>query len=115
MRMGERVIEQFSALAALQEKFPGWRVVHTQDLDAGCDEEIHRSTRLILIKTEGGCWAREWATAHALAHLDLDHPGPVFSLDQESDADLLAGLWLDVEWDDVPMDGEPTVYLRRSA
>ena len=111
MMTGERVIEQVSALAMLEEKFPGWRVVQTADLPEGCDEEINRTARLILIRTEAGRWAREWATAHAVAHLDLGHAGPVFTRQQEADADMLAGLWLDVEWDDIPMDGPPTVRL----
>jgi len=107
--MSKRLVDQFCVTEELEQRWPGWRVVQTNELPLGCNEEIHHESRLILISEVDDA---EWATAHAIAHLELKHKGVTFTQMEEADADLLAGLWLDVEWDDIPMDGEPTVSMR---
>lgn len=73
-----------------------------------CDEIIEWSMKVILVDTRRFN-DLGWSLAHAFAHIDLGHhqrqpvDGAPFSCEQERDADGLAKLRLDMEWDD---DGE---------
>jgi hypothetical protein len=127
MQRFERVHEKHKPQQEMAERWPEWSVFDTPDL-APMAERFSFNLRTILMNSDGD---REWMTAHVLAHLDLDHhlEGGDITAAEESDADLLARIRLDLlafdemgdaqepepegaEWDDVPMDGEPTVYLR---
>jgi len=106
--------EQFGALEDMAARWPEWDVMQTPDLPAR-GEEFHIRSNLILVGVQATEDGREWAVAHAVAHLDLGHHlegVPVFTAEQEADADYCATMRLDVEWDDILLDGEPTVNLR---
>jgi hypothetical protein len=121
MLRGERVCETYRPEADFVERWPEWSVFDTSDLPPG--ERFSPTLRTVLMNSDGD---REWAMAHVVAHLDLAHhlmmDEGTFSEAQEADAEGLAGIRLGLydwseaaesdedEWDDVPMDGEPTVY-----
>jgi hypothetical protein len=120
MMRNERVHEKHQPERELVERWPEWSVFDTPDLEP-CAERFSFELRTILMNSDGD---REWMTAHVLAHLDLGHHlevGDDFSETEESDADMLVRVRLDLfdfsplaekdEWDDIPIDGEPTVYL----
>lgn len=88
-------IAPFSPQAELRERWPEW-TVHVTSLH-GVNEVIDGPRQVILIDASDHD-GEDWALAHALAHLDLEHhlsgPGGAFSAEQESQADWLARLWL---------------------
>jgi hypothetical protein len=129
MERSERVHEKYDPEADLAKRWPGWTVLDTPDVEPG--ERFFPGYRTVVMNSNGD---REWLFAHVVAHLDLDHHvvSGDFTPGDEADADWLAGVRLDLlrlsgspgepepvaiaaesdedEWDDVPMDGEPTVY-----
>lgn len=127
---GERVCVKYQPEADLAARWPDWAFFETTDIPRG--EHFSTVHQSILVNSGGD---REWAVAHVLAHLDLGHhlmDGGTFTEAQEADADLMASIRLDLlrwtdhggtagldepdveghGWDDVPMDGDPTVDLR---
>jgi hypothetical protein len=121
MKRSERVYEKHQPERELTERWPEWSVFDTPDLDP-MGERFHFELRAILMNSDGD---REWMSAHVLAHLDLGHHLAVGEITEaeESDANMLVLIRLDLfdfdaasttvdEWDDVPVDGEPTVHLR---
>lgn len=115
--MSGRETAKFDPKQALCERWPEWTVYLTKL--HGVNEVINSPRRLILIDADDG--GADWALAHALAHLDLEHhlsgPGGEFSKEQEGQADWLARIWLDdvqIPADDLsafPLDGEPTLQI----
>jgi hypothetical protein len=116
-----RTITQHDPTTRLNGDLAGW-IIADEHLPF-CDEIICYSQRVILVDSRRFN-DLDWCLAHAFAHLDLGHAqdgdtdGAPFSCQQEKDADDLARIMLDMEWDvepqpqmfDLPaMDGPPTV------
>jgi hypothetical protein len=127
----ERVCETHQPEDELKVRWPEWSVLDTVDLPLG-SEAFYVPLKAVAVNSDGD---REWAMAHVLAHLDLGHhltkPDGDFGVTEEDEADLMARIRLDVlradmavvpevivesgefEWADIPVDGPPTVRLRR--
>jgi hypothetical protein len=118
----ERVCETYHPEVDLAERWPDWWLFDTPDLPRG--ERFSPTLKTILFNSGGD---REWAVAHLLAHLDLGHHLAMregtFTSAQEADADLLRRIRMDLlrfeddsrpddaGWDEIPLDGPPTVRL----
>lgn len=123
----ERVFARYCPEVDMADRWPEWRVIELPHMLKGFGEWFDVNDRVIMVKA--GMYPRNWTRAHVLAHLDLGHhitAGRGFTAQMETDADGLAGIRLDLlewrpddvieptddwEWDDIPMDGEPTKRL----
>ena len=94
-----RTIHAYAPMGDLSLRHPLWRV-HASSLH-GIGEVFDVPRRTVLI--DPGTRGKQYAVAHALAHLDLGHVkscgGGAFSEQQERDAHWLAQLRVDSEAD----------------
>ena len=92
---GQRRIEKYDPVADAAERHKEWTIRLAPLFGLGEVVDVPRKLILIDPQTRGG----RYATAHALAHLDLEHVtetgGGAFTAEEESDADWLARVRLD--------------------
>ena len=110
---GQRRIDKYDPAADAAERHKEWTIRLAPLFGLG--EVVDLPRKLILIDPEKR--GDRYATAHALAHLDLEHVsetgGGAFTAEEETDADWLARLRLD---DPDPVDREPEEqYAHRPA